>query len=74
MLRYHRDRSQAARRLYYRRILDEKKRLFLQGVDKKEVLLLCRHLSNPRNIHAEAHFWHMRLSIALSCDRMNDLT
>lgn len=56
MLRYYRDRSQAARRRYYRKISDEKKRLFLEGVDKKEVLLLCRYLSNPRNAHAKSAF------------------
>ena len=56
MLRYKRARSSAARRRYYRYIADEKKRLFLEGVDKKEVLLLCRHLCNPGNKHAESAF------------------
>lgn len=56
MLRHYRDRDKAARRRYYRRIEDEKKRLFLEGVDKKEVLLLCRYLSEPRNIHAKSAF------------------
>lgn len=56
MLRYYRGRSQAARRRYYRRILDEKNRLFSAGIDKREVLLLCRHLANPGDIHAKSAF------------------
>lgn len=55
-LRHYRGRDLAARRRYYRYISDEKKRLFLEGVDKKEVLLLCRYLSEPRNIHAKSAF------------------
>lgn len=56
MLRYHRGRSQAARRRYYRYIEAEKNRLFLAGFDREEIRLLCRHLSEPRNIHAESAF------------------
>lgn len=56
MLRYHRGRSQAARRRYYRYIQAEKNRLFLAGFDREEIRLLCRHLSEPRNIHAESAF------------------
>jgi hypothetical protein len=56
MLRYYRGRSSAARRRYYRYIEAEKNRLFLAGFDKKEILLLCRYLANPRNIHAKSAF------------------
>lgn len=57
MLRYKR-RSSAARRRYYRYISDEKKRLFLEGVDQEEIRLLCRHLCNPHDKHAERAFLH----------------
>lgn len=53
MLRYHRSRSTAARRRYYRYIQAEKNRLFLAGFDKEEIRLICRYLSNPANNHAK---------------------
>lgn len=56
MLRFKRSRSGAARRRYYRYIRAEKKRLFLEGVDFEEIRLLCRHLANPANIHAQQAF------------------
>lgn len=56
MLRYHRGRSSAARRRYYRYIEAEKNRLFSAGFDREEIRLLCRYLSDPRNIHAKYAF------------------
>lgn len=56
MLRYTQHRSQAARRLWYRRIETEKNRLFSAGFDREEIRLLCRYLCNPANIHAESAF------------------
>lgn len=56
MLRYHRGRSSAARRRYYRRIREEKNRLFSAGFDREEIRLLCRYLSDPANKHAESAF------------------
>ena len=53
MLRYHRGRSSAARRRYYRYIETEKYRLFLVGFDREEIRLLCRYLANPDDKHAE---------------------
>ncbi|EKD54262.1 MAG: hypothetical protein ACD_60C00101G0001 [uncultured bacterium] len=55
MLRYRR-RNAAARRRHYRYIAIEKKRLFLEGVEKEELRLLCRHLCNPHDKHAEKAF------------------
>lgn len=56
MLRYKRDRDQAARRRYYRYIEAEKNRLFSAGFDREEIRLLCRYLSNPHSKHAERAF------------------
>lgn len=56
MLRYHRGRSEARRRYYYRKIFDEKKRLREAGVDSEEIRLLCRHLANPGKKGAELKF------------------
>jgi len=56
MLRHYRGRSPTLRRRYYRQIEAEKNRLFSAGFDKKEILLLCRYLANPGNIHAESAF------------------
>jgi len=44
----------AGRRAIYRKIAKEKRRLVEQvGVDQEEVRLLCRHLANTRDRHAE---------------------
>ena len=50
-IRITRDRTK--KRKYYRQASKEKKRLLEAGVDKEEIRLLCRHLSNLRNAHAE---------------------
>ncbi len=42
-----------AKRRYYRHAAKEKKRLLEAGVDPEELRLLCRHLANLRNRHAE---------------------
>jgi hypothetical protein len=55
-LRYHRKWNEAKRRLYYRRIADEKKRLIETGVDAELVRLYCRHLADMKNRHAEARY------------------
>lgn len=44
-------------RKQYRLIEKEKNRLHETGVDKEVIRLLCRHLVNPRNPHAEKRFW-----------------
>ncbi len=46
-------RHASAKRRYYRYAEKEKKRLLEAGVDPEELRLLCRHLINPRNRHAE---------------------
>ena len=50
-IRYTRNKS--VKRKYYRYVLKEKKRLIESGVDKEELRLLCRALSNRLNSHAE---------------------
>lgn len=55
-LRYNRKWNEAKRRKYYRYIAVEKKRLIETGVDPELVRLLCRHLADPRNRHAEARY------------------
>lgn len=50
-IRYTRIRS--VKRKYYRRVAKEKKRLLEAGIDKEELRLLCRFLSNLRNERAE---------------------
>ena len=64
-LRYRRVFDTAGRRRYYRKIAVEKKRLHAAGVDFEEVRLLCRWLSNLKNINAEqrwkAHVAQLRL-------------
>lgn len=55
-LRYHRNWNEAKRRASYRRIAAEKKRLIESGVDAELVRLLCRHLANTRDQHAEARY------------------
>ena len=56
LLRYNRKFNLAARRKYYRRIADEKKRLHETGVDLELVRLLCRHLANPQRPHAKGRY------------------
>lgn len=46
-------RIKSVKRKYYRLVTKEKKRLLEAGVDKEELRLLCRHLSNLRNERAE---------------------
>lgn len=53
MLRPH---DLAARRKLYRYIADEKKRQIESGADPERVRLLCRHLANTRNRHAESAY------------------
>jgi hypothetical protein len=69
-LRARRSFDLAKRRRFYRYISDEKKRLFLEGVEKEEIRLLCRYLANPTNKHAElafsAYAAQMRLPFANS--------
>lgn len=55
-LRYRRDWQLALRRRYYRKIFDEKKRLIESGVDAEELRLLCRHLANLSNKHAQRRY------------------
>ena len=55
-LRYNRKFNQAARRKYYRRIANEKKRLTESGVDAELVRLLCRHLAKPSCPHAKGRY------------------
>ena len=52
-LRFRRSFDNAARVRQYRLIQKEKRRLVEVGVDPEEVRLLCRHLANPQNRHAE---------------------
>ena len=50
-IRYTRNKSE--KRKFYRYVFKEKKRLIESGVDKEELRLLCRALSNTLNLHAE---------------------
>lgn len=52
-LRYGRGWDAAKVRRQYRRIFAEKQRLILMGIDEEEIRLLCRHLANLHNKHAE---------------------
>ncbi len=45
-------RIKSVKRKYYRLVAKEKKRLIESGVDKEELRLLCRYLSNLRNERA----------------------
>ena len=45
-------RIKSVKRKYYRRVTKEKKRLIQSGVDKEELRLLCRYLSNLKNERA----------------------
>ena len=59
--------DQAGRRKIYRMIAQEKRRLIEEtGVDGEEVRLLCRHLANTADRHAEnrwrAYAAQMRLA------------
>jgi len=59
--------DQAGRRRIYRMIAQEKRRLVEEvGVDREEVRLLCRHLANTADRHAEnrwkAYAAQMRLA------------
>lgn len=49
--------DQNRRRVLYRRISAEKKRLRELGVDPEEIRLLCRYLSNPHCKHAKSRFF-----------------
>ena len=61
MLRFKRSWDLAARRRYYRYIEKEKRRLLEDvGVDAEELRLLCRHLANPQNRHAEVSWLQYR--------------
>ena len=51
-IRYY-SRNKTKKRKYYRYAAKEKQRLIESGVDKEEVRLVCRMLSNRRNIYAE---------------------
>lgn len=55
-LRMNRSWNQALRRKLYRAIKAEKEKLFLQGIDKEEVRLFCRYLSNLDNKAAESRY------------------
>lgn len=57
-IRYTRNKS--VKRKYYRYVAKEKKRLVESGVDKEELRLLCRSLSNRLNSHAERRFAQYR--------------
>lgn len=46
-------RINTVKRKYYRQVAKEKKRLLKAGVDKEELRLLCRYLSNLKNERAE---------------------
>lgn len=50
-IRYTRNKS--IKRKYYRYVFKEKKRLIGSGVDKEELLLLCRSLAKRHCEHAE---------------------
>ncbi|WP_143123961.1 hypothetical protein [Nitrosomonas ureae] len=50
-IRYTRNKSE--KRKFYRYVAKEKKRLIESGVDKEELRLLCRALSNTLNLNAE---------------------
>ncbi|SDZ04242.1 hypothetical protein SAMN05421754_10473 [Nitrosomonas sp. Nm58] len=56
-------RNTSVQRKYYRLVAKEKKRLIQSGVDKEEIRLLCRHLSNLRNSSAEKRLESYRASL-----------
>lgn len=60
-LRFCRGFHEARRRKEYRRIEAEKKRLQSEGVDSETIRLLCRHLVNLQNKHAEKRWWEAHL-------------
>lgn len=53
LLRHKRGWDAAGVRRLYRAIRAEKQRLHKKNIDKEEIRLLCRYLSNMRNKHAE---------------------
>ncbi len=61
-IRYHRNKSII--RKYYRLVAKEKKRLEDLGVDKEEIRLLCRFLSNTRNARAEERLESYRKNLS----------
>ena len=62
-LRYRRAWDSAHRRRYYRYIEKERRRLLDEvGVDSEELRLLCRHLANPQNTHAERR-WRLYVAV-----------
>ena len=48
--------DQAGRRSIYRQIEKEKRQLVEAGVDQEEIRLLCRHLANMQDRHAETRW------------------
>jgi hypothetical protein len=67
----------AKRRQLYRWIAKEKKRLHEAGVDPELVRLLCRHLANTRNQHAEAAYLRYKAQgrlFDLGFKRVDDFT
>ncbi len=52
----------SVKRRYYRYVFNEKKRLLDSGVCKEGLRLLCRHLSNLKNVHAERRLRNFRCS------------
>ena len=64
-IRYY-SRNKTKKRKYYRYVAKEKKRLIELGADAEEVRLLCRMLSNRRNLHAERRLERYRNSRFLS--------
>jgi hypothetical protein len=70
-LRDNRNWKKSFRRQIYRKIADEKKRLYETGVDPELVRLLCRHFCNPRNARAEAIFKNFEKQLNLPFDALN---
>lgn len=60
-LRFARGFNGARIRKQYRLIEKEKKRLHEAGVDRELVRLLCRHMVNLQNKHAEQRWWSAHL-------------
>ena len=56
-------RNRVAKRRYYRHVSAEKKRLISSGVHQEELRLLCRHLSNLKNAHAERRLEDFRSNL-----------
>ena len=64
-IRYY-SRNKTKKRKYYRYVAKVKKRLIESGADTEEVRLLCRMLSNRRNMHAERRLERYRKNRFLS--------